>query len=294
MKKYIKLFLAVITTLVLSTGCVKYESTMTINKDFSLKYATIVGYKKADIISAGGDIDSTKQEQQLDEDEKKEYTKLGINVDEYDDDEIIGMKLVKKFDSIDDLTNEIDTSCELDLYNKKVENQYCFKRTKGFFFDKYQAKISTEAFKSLSSAEPGSEDNEELTNSINAAMKSATIRFILKSDVKIDNANATTIEDNTYTWDFMKDDKLEYIEFEVTRPNYLVIGISIAAGILILILLIGIIGGFILKNKENKKKQDIQDNLTTINNEQVQEAVNPVVNALLSPDGNDLNNLENK
>ena len=344
MKKNIKIFITIFTILLLSTGCVKYETTMTINDDNSFKYATIIGYNKSQTAKVNGEEVNLQDQTTVDEDTKKEFKKYGINVEQYEDDDTIGLSLYKLFDSIDDVTTEVDTSCELDLYNKVVDNQYCFKKTKGFFFDTYKAKISTKMYyEGLNSAgmsnqqnihsiedykreynitddkfdtqlnddgtavftskEPPwkiymydqqtiDEYNEELEDMYGQLDESASIKFILNNYTKVGKNNATKEENGgkKLIWDFKdQENKIDYIEFEINKPNWLFIIIGAVAGFVIIILVIGIIGGTI-NNMAQKKQEEAankNNNLATINPEQVEDIQeNPMINKLLAPDTN--------
>ena len=341
MKKGLKLFATVLTVLLLSTGCVKYETTMTINDDNSIKYSTIIGYNKEYITEMGGTLDDAYKETTVTEDMKKEYKKAGITIDSYEDDDTIGVSLYKVFDSIDDITTEVDTSCELDLYNKNVDNQYCFKKTKGFFFDTYEAKISTKSFyEGMSGYNPNSrvtledfkasnnindetydttynddgtisytkkdgtltltvnpddynqeyDDNDDMLDAYKDQM---SIKFILNNYSAVGKNNATKKEKDgkRLIWDFTDtENKIDYIQFEIKKPNWVFIILGIISAVVIVILIIGIIGGNIVKSSEKKKEQAEKEaaahQLPTMDNmEQVGEVEeNPMINKLLAPD----------
>lgn len=350
MKKGLKLFATVLTVLLLSTGCVKYETTMTINDDNSVNYSTIIGYNKEDITKMGGTLDDAYKETTVTEDMKKEYKKAGINIESYEDDTTIGVNLYKNFDSIDDITTQVDTSCELDLYNKKVDNQYCFKKTKGFFFDTYTAKISTKSYyegltrgtKTITNVEDFKQEynitdeeydatygddgtvtfvskgvpnkvfiydpnllenyNNELNDMMDQYSETASLKFILNNYSAVGKNNATKKEKDgkRLIWDFTDtENKVDYIEFEIKRPNWLFIILSGVTAIFILILIIGIIVSSITKKAEEKKERLLKAEADANKPQEAVEQIgnmeeNPMVNALLAADGKDVNNLAEK
>ena len=332
MKKKLQILIVGLMIILLQTGCAKLEATMTIKNDGSIDYSYYIGIKKE--YNPNGDPI-------MDTDQVKAYQKAGITVVEEEDDEYTGNRLNKKYDSIDELTSIADTSCELDIYNKKIDNMYCFTKEEGLFGEVYKAKIavkplkeninsstqtqeddntqsssivstddvdngdgtytitnhyedgSTYTFNSNHSSKETQDDIENMTSAIKSQLK-ATFVVKLPSKNLSNNATNTTDGGKVLTWDLLDDqmENVEYFEFSFNKPNTLRIIIASVLGAIIIFLVISIIISLII-NRNNKPEKDDEpvetldapDTYTPVEN-------TDKVNALLSPDGSDVNNLD--
>jgi hypothetical protein len=278
MKKKFKLLLLILMVLIIPTGCMKIEAGVTINKDGSMDYALITALEKE-----YANNDTTNK---IDEDTIKDYKKKNINVDNYEDDKYKGYIYSVHYDNIDQLSSMADdTSCTINITEKEIDNVYCFKKENNLFSTKYTARFNASFADSQvkdATDQAGSEYAEQI-------LKNMDLKFKVKLPVKPGKNNATTQDGNTLTWDFMdsnlKNEK--YIEFEFETPNKLVIVLAAIACVIVVSLVIAIIIATINKNKNKpvEEKEEVEETL------EIPQQSNPVVNALLSPDGNDINNL---
>ena len=278
MKKKFKLLLLILMVLIIPTGCMKIEAGVTINKDGSMDYSLITALEKE-----YADNDTTNK---IDEDTIKDFKKKNINVDNYEDDKYKGYIYSVHYDNIDQLSSMADeTSCTIDITEKEIDNVYCFKKETNLFTTKYIAKFNAN-FADTQKDEATSQLDNDTAEKL---LKNMDLKFKVKLPVKPGKNNATTVDGNTMIWD-LTDSKLadeKYLSFEFETPNKLVIVLAAIACLIVVALVIAIIIATINKNKNKpvEEKEEVEETL------EIPQQSNPVVNALLSPDGNDINNL---
>ena len=291
MNKKIKLLIISLLVVVFSTGCVKYEGNVEIRKDKSMNYVLTVAVDERNINNGESNIERFR----LSEEELSEYKKAGITVEEFGENYLKGYKFVVHYDSINNISTLIGGSegCNIDPINKKVDDLYCFKREKGYFEDTYKASFILEDFiKNIIKYqddyhnENQEENNQEETTIID---NSFNIQFTVSVPFEIKSNNADLVKDNTLTWDITNIDEraIPNIRFEFVTPNLLNTIIAILTGALLVFLFISVIISKIINRKSNKNdapKEEVK--------EVVEEPVeNAKINALLSDDGSNINNL---
>ena len=278
MKKKFKILLLVLMVLLIPTGCVKLEAGVKINKDGSMDYSFITALDKQ--------YAENESLNKLDEDTIKEYKKKNIIIDNYEDDKYKGYRYSIHYENLDQLSSIAENdACTINITEKEVDNNYCFKKEKNLFSTTYKAKFSTN-FADEQKKEASSQVDDKYTEQL---LKSMDLKFKVELPVKPGKNNATTQDGNTLIWDMTDPSfkEVKTIEFEFDAPNTLVITIAIIVGIIILLLVIAIIISTIINRKNKPIKEEVKkDEIIELPQES-----NPVVNALLSPDGNDVNNL---
>lgn len=133
MKKFSKLLLLSIMVLGLS-GCLKYDVSMSIASDKSMDFEMIAAMNMSMLKSLGdGNSSSSSTTESFDKNDYKEYEKAGYKVEEYkekkDDAEYEGVKISKKFASIDDVSTNKDEAVEFTKLfdeNAKPEDVHFF------------------------------------------------------------------------------------------------------------------------------------------------------------------------
>ena len=158
MKKSLKAFSLLFICLLLSS-CVKYDATISVNKDHSMDFSFISAIKKeyASQMNNTEDYDKYKDE--------------GYIVDSYVTDEYEGYKVSKHYVSIDEVSStDIDTSTLTDNDDK------LFNVKKGFFKNTYSAKlVSNDTNEIMDKSSMYEEDSEELKE----LMKQFDLKFNL-------------------------------------------------------------------------------------------------------------------
>lgn len=219
MKKITKILSLTFICLLLSS-CVKYNATMTINKDRSMDFSFISAIKS----------EYANQMQDSKEDYDK-YKEEGYIVEEYVDKEYKGYKVSKHFVNIDDVSSD-----NVDTVKLTDNDDKFFNVKKGFFKNTYTAKLISNDTDDLnekaSMYENAGEEAQEL-------LKSFDFKFNLILPYEVVTSNATSVsEDKKFlTWDLtkMKDSNIEF-QFVLYNTN----NIILAVGIVLIIIAIAI------------------------------------------------------
>lgn len=202
--KKAKRLLFVLLSIFLLSGCAKYRTNMTINKDKSMNL-------EVDILFSNQITDYIPKDFS-----EENFKKIGFNINTEKEEEYVGYRLTKSFKSIDDLSSETTQKASLDDLMKKG-NAVLFKRTKGLFKDTYSAsiefKIDEEAIKSINALSNHNIENEESNISDN---KEGTL---VKSDDKtIETVESSENDDLRFTGNAEKlAEELEY-KFTINLP----------------------------------------------------------------------------
>lgn len=141
--KSIKKIIAVLIVLTTMTGCVKYNNTMTINDDKSMTFegSFLMNDKIVELMKSLNDgTETTESTEEIDEEELK---KRGIIVTEKKENGYTGFTFSKKYNNIDDLSNETGKEVVISEYiSKDFDETVLFKVEKGFLKNKYTAKFT--------------------------------------------------------------------------------------------------------------------------------------------------------
>ena len=313
MKKSFK-FLCLMLTVFMMTGCMKYEWTMSVNKDKSMNYEMIVALPSSMMQQYGAD--------QLTEDneELQSIKDAGFEVKDYSDGSLTGYTFTKKFENIDDVSSEKETNYNIseDITEK---NPKIFTVKKGFFKNTYTLKINNETsdelqngMNSFDSAGALTEtddttiiddtvttpnevqdtntpnaitpDTDDATSDsaigLDAMASSMDITFNMNLPYKAVSSNATSTENDgkNLKWNLL-DQNLENINatFELYNMNNIYLTIGIAAVIIIIIIILIIRK---ITKKKTKKENDTPNNMPINDVTETQTPIIPEVNQNIS------------
>lgn len=150
--------LCVMALILMTTGCVKIEIGMDINKDKSMNLSIIEAANKELLEQSDGDI--------ADESELEQIKKEGFKVEKYEDDSMRGYKFTKQVNNIDTISTEDKVVGDLSVNSdNKKENEYLFTVKKGLFKNTYSAILeSSDANTITDQAVTNNEENTDETN----------------------------------------------------------------------------------------------------------------------------------
>lgn len=241
--KKVKYLIMLLVLAIISTGCVKFNANMDIKKDKSMEFSIIYALDK----SIFGEENGLKKEQ------FKEIEEAGFTVKEYQDGNMVGFTMTKKFANIDELSTESDVEYSISgMMEGTSDNKYMFKVVKGEDKNTYYAKFKFDANSSGLSMDdteeedfPDEEDDSILSLDDDSSLdySSLTSSMDLKFNVTLPNSaissNATKKEDNNkkLIWELTSSGE-QYIEFSFDLSNHVsnntILYIGIAAGVLVL------------------------------------------------------------
>ena len=242
MKKCIKV-MGLVFTMLLFSGCMKSTVDIKVNSDGSVdvSYIAAVSSKASEEMK---EQVGSEDENDLFVDEKQiqEARDNGYEISDYKDDNYQGIKVSKHLNSIDEISKEEEVIAKTSFAFE--DDQHLFTVKRGFFTNKYIAKISYSDEK---------EDQDKIKEYQNIDeykefFEGMDLSFNLELPSKAIKSNATLVDNNKYTWDLTKFDQ-EYIEFEFEMINIknIIICLIIVCG------LIAIIVGTIIFIKKKKK-----------------------------------------
>lgn len=275
MKKLCKFFIVMFSVIVM-TGCVKFNASMDIKKDKSMDFTIIYAF----------DTTYFGDEELLDDSDKEELEDNGFSVSDYVDGSMKGFTISKNIKNIDDVSSIEDTEYSLSgIIDSQDENKYLFKVKKGLFKNTYIANLnfdsSDSSLNDSSDVEDDStiedydysiEDDDTLNDEseydieeydtfedetaydiedqydFSGMMDSMDLSFNVTLPYAAISNNATTVSDDgkTLKWELTTDD-ISSMEFEFELYNMTNIYICIGLIILIIIIIVMIV-------KRNGKK----------------------------------------
>lgn len=288
MKKTIKYLLLLIVMTVALTGCVKYNSTMTINKDKSMDYSIIYAV----------DTSMLGNESLLTDENKANLESSGFRIEDYTEDSMKGFKITKHFNNIDDISSTNSVNYDLSgVLNNKSTDVKIFNVKKGFLKSTYTAKFkfdSTESDLNSTSLNETSEeqtadttldttttdtitdtDTSETSDSLdNLSSMSANmdLSFNVNLPYAAKSSNATKKENDNkkLTWELASDSNAQNIEFSFEMYNMKNVYIVLGGGSFVLVILL--IGAVYTIKSGKKNKPNTTDpipNTTENTNESV-------------------------
>lgn len=249
MNKQIKIFI-LLFTIVLLTGCVKYDANMEISKDKSMQLSIIYAVDE-DLMQGGMLVDDKQKSNLIDQ---------GFVVTDYADDMYKGIKLEKSVQNIDTISTTEDTKYSLSSMidtSEEKERKEMFKIERGFFKNKYIAIFEFDQSNSDSNDGIISESQEEMDFELQSALDNLDLGFRVTIPEKPLSNNATTTENDgkTLIWDLGKNLTTD-ITFEFELYNMTNIYITIGGIILIVMLIILII---IIRIKKSKRPKIVEE-----------------------------------
>lgn len=262
MKRIIKV-LMVFLIVIFMTGCVKFNATMDIKKDKSMDFTVIYAVDKSMMgEEASNSILTDKQ--------KKEAEKEGYTIEDYKEDNFVGVKLIKKIQNIDDVSTEKAEEYSLSgILDGDDDNKYIFQVKKGFFKNTYTANFKFDSSDSgLNSSDETDdytyeeEDEDDDTKyresdelDYASMMSSMDLSFNVNLPYGANSNNATKAQDDNkkLSWSLTATDE-ENIEFTFDIYNMIpLIGCGVAGVLLVL----GILGAIIRKITGGNKNKPI-------------------------------------
>jgi len=230
MTKSISIFILII----LLTGCAKFETTMTINKDKSMELS---------IISA---LDKNIAQNKIDTVDINEYERRGFYIEKYIEDGKKGYKLIRQIKNIDDVSTEGNISKEEMTEGLYGDSEYIFIVKKGFFKTTYKAEYDFDISELLV------DENNQLLQPYES--KDMDLKFRLNLPYKAISSNATSKSNQgkILEWDLTQ---VKEISFEFPIYDMTKIYISIGVGILVFLL---IIVSLMSKKKKKPKSSPTQ------------------------------------
>ena len=137
MKKYLGLILTFILAFIL-IGCINFNTTVEITRtkevNFSMIYALDKSMSMLAELAHEGD-----RSYRFSEKDKKEFAEKGFKVEDYKDGNYEGIKLIKSWKNIDEISGDTDETYEFDniLGRGKNNSNKIFKVENGLFKNKY-------------------------------------------------------------------------------------------------------------------------------------------------------------
>ena len=262
--KKIKYLLMIIAVSMLLTGCVKFNATMTINKDKSMEFSIIYAFDKTIFGEGNG----------LKEEDVKDAEKQGFTIKKYSEGNFEGFTLTRKINNIDEVSSESDVIYNLSgMMEENTDNKYIFKVVKGDDKNTYYAKLKFDSSDSGlntndtdDTTDALADENDDLLTTGSNENSSLDDNLDLSFSVKLPNSalssNATTKEknDKNLTWKLNTNGE-EYIEFAFELSNNAKDSNILYIGIGALVLVVGVVMVLLLsKKKGNNVPQAPVDN----------------------------------
>ena len=241
----------------MTSGCMKLNVDMSINKDKSMNLSYVVAFANSLMNQSGTDT-------ALDESDLKQAEESGFKVENYSDGSMTGYKFTKGFSNIDNISDEKETIFDLEKLLDGEEAKV-FTVKKGLFKNTYSVKMQNNTASEMedemdlgslygdSSSDYSSSSNIFGDTDLSMLTSSMDLTFTVNLPNKPINSNATTTENEgkKLEWNLM-DQNLQNIEFEFELYNmdniYLTVGII---GVLVIIIIVIIIMN---KKKPNSKE----------------------------------------
>ena len=241
----------------MTSGCMKLNVDMSINKDKSMNLSYVVAFANSLMNQSGTDT-------ALDESDLKQAEESGFKVENYSDGSMTGYKFTKGFSNIDNISDEKETIFDLEKLLDGEEAKV-FTVKKGLFKNTYSVKMQNNTATEMedemdlgsiygdSSSDSSSSSNIFGDTDLSMLTSSMDLTFTVNLPNKPINSNATTTENagKKLEWNLM-DQNLQNIEFEFELYNmdniYLTVGII---GVLVIIIIVIIIMN---KKKPNSKE----------------------------------------
>ena len=256
MKRSFKV-LCLMLIIFMTSGCMKLNVDMSINKDKSMNLSYVVAFANSLMNQSGTDT-------ALDESDLKQAEESGFKVENYSDGSMTGYKFTKGFSNIDNISDEKETIFDLEKLLDGEEAKV-FTVKKGLFKNTYSVKMQNNTASEMedemdlgsiygdSSSDYSSSSNIFGDTDLSMLTSSMDLTFTVNLPNKPINSNATTTENEgkKLEWNLM-DQNLQNIEFEFELYNmdniYLTVGII---GVLVIIIIVIIIMN---KKKPNSKE----------------------------------------
>ena len=281
MKRSFKV-LCLMLVIFMTSGCMKLNVDMSINKDKSMNLSYVVAFANSLIGQSGTDM-------ALDESDLKQAEESGFKVENYSDGSMTGYKFTKDFLNIDSISDEKETVFDPNTIIDKEKLSDVFTVKKGFLKNTYTLNISAEetdeTSNDISSDYTTTYTNDSLLEAgdqedLLMMLSSMDIKFTINLPSKAisSNASSTSNDGKTLIWNPVTNastmEKLE-CSFELYNMTtiYLIVGLVILVIIIIIV--------FVVKNNKKQKNNSpkgIQSEKNVVSSENsTQEQTNPTI-----------------
>lgn len=223
LKKY--RYLIILLFVFFITGCSKIDANMEFNKDKSMEFSMIYTYDKT--------VYPSDPSNMINEENKNKLINAGFTVENYEVGNNKGIKISKKIDNIDDVTdeNKFITYDLLELPNFTSDTKL-FRVRKGFIRDTYNASFKISNKSNLFNTESGVKKTWG---------ESKNFKFSLKLPYPAGSNNANKTDDlrRSLSWDLSNYNYIQTVEFEFyyyNMKNIYIVGGAIVLFIVFIIL----------------------------------------------------------
>lgn len=228
MKKGMATVALIVVLFMVLSGCVKINSTLTVNSDGSGDLSVIYGVNKQ-LAAMQPDITSSLQTA------KKNSEKEGYTTSDYNDTQYMGIQLKKHINNLKDLKQFPN--------NNKVK--FSVKEKKGFFKNTYDVNSS---FDLTGLTDPNSNGLEESVAA--AAVAQIDLKFTLNLPVAAGNNNASKVTNNNKTLEWtLVPNQMNNLNVQFSTVNMTNV-VMLIGGIAIILILLGF---FIFRKKKSHK-----------------------------------------
>lgn len=265
MRKIVRIII-IIGIIYLSTGCVKYNATVNINKNKSINFRVIYALDKSLI----------GKEKLLKQEDKKNLEKQGFTIEDYSENNMKGYTIKIDIPNIDKISTSESIIYDLaSMFSKDSKNNKIFTIKRGILKNTYKANFKFDSKNSnLNNYNQNNKDNnidewgkqgsifgETEDNDIDSNMDDDLNKLINNMDLSFkvnlpysaikNNATQTSNENKELVWMLTNENK--NIEFEFSLYNR--INITILSIIVFLLIIFSVII-IIKKNKDKSNKQN--------------------------------------
>ena len=183
--KKIKLGICLLIIFIL-TGCVKYDITNTVGPD-----------KKFTLTIYNGTLNEYYTKESLAE-SRKQYKELGYKVEDYIGNKYSGLKLIKQYNSIDDIsTNKLEEVNLINLLNVNTKEIKLFKKEQKGSISKYEANLVYD----LTAESVSTETNEDYSEYAEIMYFGYSIAIPTNAKVISHNATKTDKDNHILIWE---------------------------------------------------------------------------------------------
>lgn len=207
MKNKIQKILLVMLIL-FTTGCIKIDVKMNITKSKRMDLSYVYAIKTEHTSEGKAEF--------LEASEKTRLEKLGYVITDYNEGDYVGYMFTKTYKNIDTISSDNEVIADIGLSNSNSHSNFMFQIKRGFFNNKYKAKIAFQDAKSVvDEARDDTVDGQTINN-----IETPEVSFVLSLPSKPISSNATRSENGgkELYWD-LSNSNVEYIEFEFALPN---------------------------------------------------------------------------
>lgn len=301
--KYLKKISLLLIFLFMMSGCIKYRTVTTINKDKSVNFS--IDY----LLSEDLEININ------DMIEGNEFNGRNIKISELKEEGYIGIRANKTYDNINDISSEKDTQIIIsDYLNEDFDDSILFKVKKGFFKNIYSANFLFNVDSEDASTEGLSNEDvldEDITSDIvtingendSDAMNDMmtlgnemelSYKVILPSKPISHNSKIVSDDGKVLSWNFTTDESstIEYSFSMLNIKNILILGGSIIGGIVLIIIIISVVnnkrtnqvgkitGNPIHRDFDPSIADKIEENISMVNTEYTLPEETATINAI--------------